>query len=250
VTVLRLALAFALALPASTACAPAPPAEAPDPPTVAVAASLRNVMPDLIESWGGRATLTYGGSGTLRRQVEAGAPIDAVVFASAAPVDSLIEQELADPATRDRLATNRLVLVRPSDHPADVTWQTLAELPEGEKLAVGEPAAVPAGAYAKEALVGLGSWEALRDRVVFAGDVAMVLAYARRGEVAAAAVYATDVRGIEDVVVLEEAAWEGAPQPEVVAAAVSEAEAGRALLTFLGTPAARAVFQRHGFGPP
>jgi len=243
-------LLLVMLLLVSAGCAPSPEAEAPDPPTIAAAASLRNVMPDLVAAWGDRATVTYGGSGTLRRQVEAGAPIDVVVFAAAAPVDALIEKHLADAASREVLASNELVLVGPRDQASELTWATLGDLPADAKLAVGEPAAVPAGDYAKQALEGLGSWDGLKDRVVFAGDVAMVLAYARRGEVAAAAVYATDVAGVEDLSVLDRATWEGAPRPEVVAASVSSSDRGRAFLTFLATPAARAVFQKHGFGPP
>lgn len=243
---MRGALALCLGV-ALIACAPRAVPQPPDPPTFAAAASLRHVMPDLIAAWGGQATVSYGGSGTLRRQVEAGAPIDAVVFAGGADVDSLISQGLADPATRERIATNRLVLAAPTDGTIRITWQTLAKLPSTEKLAVGEPGGVPAGRYTKSALEDLGSWAELQDRVVFGGDVARVLAYARRGEVAVAAVYATDVRGLKDVIVLDEADWEGAPTPEVVSAAITDSERGRALLSFLTTSAATAVFQKHGF---
>ena len=218
--------------------------------TVAAAASLRTVMPALLEAWGSHATVTYGASGTLRRQVESGAPIDVVVFASATPVDDLIANGLAAASSRTRVATNELVLIRPAALDTDLTWRTLGSLPEGEKLAIGEPAAVPAGRYTKEALQGLGSWDALQDRIVFGGDVAMVLAYARRGEVATAAVYATDAQGLDDVVVLDRAGWDGAPLPEVVAAATSETASGRSFLAFLDTPSARTVFKAHGFGAP
>lgn len=207
------------------------------------------MAPELVLAWGGDVAVTYGASGTLRRQVEGGAPIDAVMFASAAPVDSLIEQQLVDPTTRRRVATNALVLIgQPS---TKVTWATLPELPADQKLAVGDPGAVPAGRYAREALQGLGTWDGLQDRIVYAGDVAMVLAYARRGEVAAAVVYSTDVRGIEDVAILDRASWPGAPTPEVlVAATVGSAPSARDFLDFVASPAGQAILQRHGFGPP
>jgi molybdate transport system substrate-binding protein len=162
----------------------------------------------------------------------------------------LIEQGLADPATRSRVATNELVLIRPASVPSTLTWKTLGSLAPDDKLAIGEPGAVPAGRYAKEALQGLGLWDSLQDRIVLAGDVTMALAYARRGEVAAAAVYATDARAFDDVVVLDRANWDGAPGPEVISAAITSSTTGRSFLAFLDTPAARAVFLGHGFGPP
>lgn len=221
---------------------------APDSPTVAAAASLRTVMPALIDGFGGDVTVTYGGSGTLRQQVEGGAPIDVVLFAAPAPVDSLISKQLADPATRVRVATNDLVLIGPTDA-KDLTFETLGSLAAGERIAVGEPGAVPAGRYTKEALTRLGTWGTLQPRIVFAGDVAAVLAYARRGEVGAAAVYRTDAAGIDDVRVLDVADWEGAPRPEVVGAAVSDSARGRAFLQFVASPAGAAILERFGFGP-
>lgn len=219
------------------------------PPTLAAAASLRNVVPALVDAWGGQVAVTYGASGTLRRQVEGGAPIDAVLFAGAAPVDSLIEQGLADPATRRRVAHNTLVLIGPLG--ADpVTWRGLGALPPDEMLVIGDPGAVPAGQYAKEALVGLGSWASLTDRMVLGGDVAMVLAYARRGEVAAAAVYATDAVGLDDVQIFDRADWPGAPRPEVVVAATTDNAEARSLLDFMVGTEGQAVLLRFGFGAP
>jgi len=216
------------------------------PPMVAAAASLRNAMPALIEGFGQPVAVTYGGSGTLRQQVEGGAPIDAVIFAAPDPVDDLISKGLADSSTRVRLATNDLVLITPSSSSA-FTWNTLASLPPGEKLALGEPGAVPAGRYARLALIELGSWDGLQDRIVFAGDVGAVLAYARRGEVAVAAVYATDVRGIDDVVVVDR--WTGSPKPEIVGAAIREDARARAFLQYVASPAGAAILSQFGFGP-
>ena len=82
--------------------------------------------------------------------------------------------------------------------------------------------------------------------------VAAALAYARRGEVAAAIVYRTETRGIGNIVVLDEAAgW--APRAEVVAAALAQARAperARAFVSFLAGPEGQAVFLAFGFGPP
>jgi molybdate transport system substrate-binding protein len=248
---------------------------------LAAAASLRGTLPDVISAFGAsfpgtRVAATYGASGDLRKQVEGGAPIDGVLFASASPVDDLIKAGRADAASRRVLATNQLVLIAPKSGqkrgepkteasaagsaappaagtPAPLTFATLDSAPPGEMIAIGDPGAVPAGQYARDYLQKLGMWDKLQGRLVLGGDVADVLAYARRGEAAAAIVYRTDVHGIGDVTLLDEAKGELAPRAEIVAATVKGAasEAGaKKFLDFASSADGQRIFAQHGFGPP
>jgi molybdate transport system substrate-binding protein len=225
--------------------------------TVAVAASLRVVMPELIAAFNAehgrpKIALVYGSSGDLKKRVLDGAPIDAVLFAGSEPVDQLIEKGRVTASTRRVIAHNRLVLIGRKSGPR-VRFQSLDALPEGERIAIGKPDSVPAGAYAKRALVALGSWERLSGRFVYAEDVGAVLAYARRGEVAAAIVYATEVQGIGDVDVLDEAKGPWAPRAEVVVGVVTDGPRrgpSSSFVEFLSSPAARAILRRRGFEPP
>lgn len=220
-------------------------------PTIATAASLRVVMPAAAAAFGAEIAFTYGASGDLRKQVEGGAPIDAVLFASAAPVDSLIASGHADAATRRVLATNELVLIVPAGS-APLSFETLVSIPRGERIAIGDPGAVPAGQYARDTLQKLGVWKSLEDRLVLGGDVAAVLAYTRRGEVAAAIVYRTETRGIDDVTITDEARGDWAPNPQVVGALTGQSLAtprARAFLDFLQSPEGRRIFEEHGFRP-
>jgi len=222
-----------------------------------VAVSLRGVMPSLIEAFGRdhrrpKIAAVYGPSGDLRKRVQDGAPLDAVLFAAPEPVDQLVASRHVIAETRKVVAHNRLVLIGPRGG-ARVGWQTLDALPAGEKLAIGEPNVVPAGTYAKRALEALGKWDALKDRLLFGGDVAAVLAYVRRGEVAAGIVYATEVRGLDDIVLLEEASGPWAPRADVVVGATvdiagaSHSGPARSFLEFLLTPEAQGIFRQYGF---
>jgi len=229
---------------------------APSEITLASAASLRAAVPKLARAFeashkGVRVTSTFGASGDLERQVEAGAPVDAVLFAAAKPVDKLAASGRVDAASRRVVATNELVLIGPAGK-RGVTFATLESLPPGERLAVGDPASVPAGDYAKTWLTAIGKWEALRGRLVFGSDVSAVLAYARRGEVAAAIVYATEARGIGEIIVLDEARGPEAPHPEVVAAIVTGARGAvlaRDFLGFVASPEGQGILTGLGFGP-
>jgi len=224
---------------------------------VAAAASLRNVMPELVTAYtasrpGVRVVVTYGASGDLRRQVEAGAPTDVVVFAGAKPVDDLVGKGLCIGDTRRVIAKNRLVLIGPKGG-KKVTFETIDSLLAGERLAIGDPASVPAGQYAKQALEKLGKWDAMKERLVLGSDVAAVLAYAKRGEVPAAIVYGTDTRGMDDVVVMDEAKGEWAPEAPVVAAVVKGSkreEAGRFFVEFLESKGGQKLLRSWGFDEP
>jgi molybdate transport system substrate-binding protein len=232
---------------------------AADEPALSVAAamSLRNVMPVLMDAFragdhGALVQASYGASGALRQQVEGGAPIDVVVFADSATVEALIKSGHADESTRRVVASNALILIGPRN-PRPLTFHTIDDLPAGEMIAIGEPGAVPAGRYAKEAFEKLGKWDKLAGHLVLGGDVGAVLNYARRGEVAAAVVYRTDVRGVDDVVVLDQASGDWAPKAQVVAAVVKgspRAARAAAFVAYLGAAPAQKIFADYGFGAP
>lgn len=230
---------------------------AEQPLAVGAAMSLRNVMPLIMDAFrasdhGAPLQANYGASGALRQQVEGGAPIDVVVFADAATVEALITSGHGVASTRRVVATNALVLIGPRNAHA-LTFKTIDTLPAGEMIAIGEPGAVPAGRYAKEAFEKLGKWDKLAGRLVFGGDVGAVLNYARRGEVAAAVVYRTEIRGIDNVVVLDQANGDWAPKAQVVAVTVKDSQnatRAAAFVEFLGSAPAQQLFRDHGFGPP
>jgi molybdate transport system substrate-binding protein len=197
---------------------------------VFAAASLRRVMPELVERFretrsGVEVDVAYGASGDLRRRAEQGDPVDVllVVDGPGRPV-----------------ASNRMALVGP---PPAIT---LATLGPQDRLAIGDPEVVPAGANARSILEQRGLWGPLQARLVLAGDVAAALALARRGAVRVAIVYATDARGLDDVAAFE--VFE-APRPTVVAVAQGSG-LGRELADFVASPAGQAILAAHGFGPP
>jgi molybdate transport system substrate-binding protein len=121
----------------------------------------------------------------------------------------------------------------------------------GGKLALADPAAVPAGKYAKAALESLGEWHGVEASVVPAENVRAALALVERGEAALGVVYATDALASDAVEVLRIFPQDSHPPIRYPAALLAgsthpEAEGFRA---FLGSVAARRIFARHGFEP-
>jgi len=254
----RLAAAAALVLP--LALGPAcghPAAPAPAPLTVYAAASLRAVVDEaaaVFEREHGRPVrVSYAASSTLARQIDEGAPADVMLSANARWIDWLAERSRLAPDTRRAFASNRLVLIAPAEQPFSWSPETpLADAFAG-KLALGDPAHVPAGVYARQALERLGAWDALAPRVIAAADVRAALRFVVDGGAPAGIVYRTDAAAAGPAVhrVAELPATLHDPILYVGAAiATGNAQAAAAFLDWLGGPEGRALLARHGFTPP
>ncbi|TYP79516.1 molybdate ABC transporter substrate-binding protein [Paenibacillus methanolicus] len=139
-----------------------------------------------------RLTFNYGSSGALQKQIEQGAPADLFLSAGMQQIEALREQSLIEDSVT--LLGNELVVVVPKDAGAlqSITKLSDLTLDDYRVIAVGQPETVPAGQYAKEALVAAGIWNDVEDRLVFAKDVRQALTYAETGNADAALVYATD----------------------------------------------------------
>jgi len=231
-------------------------AQAAAPVRVYAAASLTEAMGDLADLWAAqghpRPVLVFGASSAMARQIERGAPADVFVSADAEWMDWLAERRLIAPATRRVLAGNRLVVVTPSDRPARLDLRSgdglVRLLGADGRLAIADPASVPAGRYARAAMESLRVWTLLAPRAVNAENVRSALAFVERGDAAAGFVYATDAQASARVRVA--GVVPAALHPPIVYPAAALAQAGpdaQAFLRFLGSPAARAALRKRGF---
>ncbi len=222
---------------------------------VAAAASLRAVLPDLIEAYlreqpGQEVTVRYGACDALADSVRAGSGFDVVLFADRQSFSPLFENGKLAKGSVQALARSDLVLAGPASA-AGLRFSSLGMLGEHVKIGIADPATAPAGRYAERALRQLGVWDALASHLVLGGDVAAVTALVSRGEVAAGLIYETEAR-TAGLTILDRARGEGAPHPEWLGAPVLGAAASRArdFLRFLASDKARRVWTEYGFAPP
>jgi molybdate transport system substrate-binding protein len=233
-------------------------AQADDSPslTVFAAASTTGAMTEIAarrEAEGhGEIRLVFASSGVLARQIANGAPADLFLSANEKWMDWLEQRGLlaGEPVP---LFGNSLVLIQPTGAAARLRLNgALADSLDGGRLAIGDPDRVPAGIYAQTALERMGLWTALEPRLVRMQNVRAALLLVERGEAAAGIVYASDAAMSESVRVADMIAPITGP-PIVFPAAVigdGEVDGARRLLDYLGAPASRAVFRRHGFDAP
>ena len=226
------------------------------PLTVYAAASLTEVLQEAGRRFEASThvpvRLSFASSGVAARQIEAGAKADLFVSADTGWMDYLQARRLIRPATRVDVARGRLVLVAPAARARPVRIARglpIARMlgPNG-RLAVGDPASVPAGRYAEAALRSLGVWRAASTRLAIADNVRGALAFVSRGEAPLGIVYETDARldpGVRVVGVFPE----GSHAPIVYpAAATIAADAGATrFLAYLSGPSGRALFRKFGF---
>ncbi len=256
---MRRAFAFAFALALASPFALPGSARAAEPVVVFAAASLTNAFEDLGRMWAARGhaspRFSFASSSTLAKQIEQGAP--AAIYASAdeAWMDYLASRARIAGASRRELASNSLVLVVPAARDTTVplgAGTDFARLFPGERIATGDPAHVPVGRYAEQALRSLGGWDAIAPRLVRADSVRAALAFVERGEVAAGIVYSTDAAISTKVRVagtFPSGSHTAIVYPIALVAGREDAEA-RALFAFLTGPEAREVLRRYGFAPP
>ncbi len=183
---LLLALLVSLSL-ASTA----PAAEV----RISAAASTTDAVTELAAAYaaahpGVSFTRNFASSGALAKQLAAGAPVDLFISANPKWMDYLTQKKFVPAADVRTFAFNALVFVGESAHPA----HGMQDLPSLKRIAIGSPASVPAGQYAKQALTHAGLYEKLlkANKLVMAKDVRQALVYADRGETDGAFVYKTD----------------------------------------------------------
>lgn len=172
---------------------------------VLAAASMTDVMTlisKLYEEQGGDTVrLSFASSGTMARQIEAGAPGDVFISANRTWVDFLLEQNLLLDESVCKIAGNSLVLIAPRTASFSFSFgeeTSLADSFQG-RLAIGDTRSVPAGMYAKQALDYYGWYDELRPRFVPGDSVRRVLLYVECGEVDAGIVYATDAASSKNV---------------------------------------------------
>lgn len=247
-----------VALAAALACFGASPASAGEL-VVSAAASLTNAFKDIANGFeqhqpGTKVLLNFGASDALMQQIANGAPADVFASADEAAMDKAVKTGVIDTASRQDFAANSLVMIVPADSRLAVdSPRALATMPEVKRIALADPASVPAGRYAQSALErdGYPIWEAIKAKSVLAANVRQCLDYVARGEVDAGFVFGTDAAIAATRVKI--AATLPTPTPIAYPIAVVKssrhAAAARAFVDYVRSPVGQSLLAKYGFKP-
>ena len=248
----RLLVAVVWLVPATALAADTRP-----PLTVFAAASLTDSLKEVSDAFirqtGTPVRLSFAASSALARQIEAGAKADVFFSADLEWMEYLQKRGLLDDASRRDVLGNRLVLIAPLDSKLTLRIAphfALAHSLGKGRLATGDPDSVPVGKYARAALIALGVWNDVADRVVRADNVRVALAYVARGEAALGIVYETDAVLEKKVRIVD--AFPASSHPPIVypiAATRTASAVAREYTAFVAGTEAAAIFKKYGFAP-
>lgn len=140
--------------------------------------------------------ISYAASSTLARQLAQGAPADIYISANVIWVKYVEDQQAIQAASKFILVRNQLVLAAPSQAgtaPIRLSAAYFQKHLKAGRLVVADPAHVPAGIYAREALKNMNLWDAVQHRLALGINVRAALALLERQEAPLGILYKTDV---------------------------------------------------------
>lgn len=220
------------------------------------AASLKNAYEDklipMFEEANPGVTVkgTYDSSGKLQTQIEEGLEADVFMSAAKKQMTALDEEGMIASDTITDLLENKIVLIVPTGN--EKKLEKFEDIENADSIALGDPASVPAGQYAQEALTNLGIWDKIQDKVSFGTNVTEVLNQVAAASADAGIVYATDAASMADQVEVVAEAPEGSLAkkviyPVAVVKGTAHEEVAKEFVAFLQTDKAITVFEEYGF---
>ncbi len=218
-------------------------------PIVLAASSLQGALEDAAKGWvekgHGAPVFSFSATPALARQITGGAPADLVITADAQWMDWLEQQQMLRSDTRRNFLSNRLVVVRS----VGGAITDMKNLTGNQRLALAEPESVPAGRYAKAALISLRLWDDVEPHIVPAENVRAALALVERGEAELGIVYTSDAMASDAVEIAQDllpASYPAILYPIAITATSDHHEA-QDFLAYLTSDEAQAVFAARGF---
>jgi len=233
--------------------------ETPVEITVFAAASMQESLSAAIEGYRAVApevtvVVTYDSSGTLKTQIEEGAPCDLFISAAPRQMNELEELGMLAEGSRLDLLENKVTLAVPEGNPAGIErFDQLADLLKNGQvmLAVGN-SDVPVGQYTQKIFAYYGIDEAaVGDKLTYGSNVKEVTKQVSEAAVDCGIIYGTDAFSA-GLTVVDGATSEMCGQviyPAAVVNSGSQPEAAKAFLDYLCTDAAKACFEAVGFSP-
>ena len=247
------ALVAAIAL--MTACTGSTKKTEPTEITVFAAASLTNVLNELIDSFkvdnNVKVTTNLASSGTLARQIEQAGSPDLFISASKAWAEYVDSLGLVIRPYKETIALNDLVLIAPKESAietitVDSTLDIAAAL-QGGRLSLGDPEHVPAGKYAQQALKYYGWYDKLSPSFLPAKDVRSALMVVEMGEAPLGIVYRTDAEESAKVKIVGTFPDQSHKPIVYVSCLLKDSEMSKAFYEYIKSDKTASIWKKYGF---
>lgn len=223
--------------------------------TVLAAASMTDAMQEIGEAYQEtheniEITYQFDSSGTLKTQIEEGAPADIFISAATKQMDELVQGELVEEDSVFPWLENKVVLIVPKDSEDGPDSFEDAAKEEVPMIAIGNED-VPVGQYTQTIYQNLGLWEDIQAKANLASNVRQVLDWVATGNTPCGVVYATDAQIEKNVKVVCEAP-KGSCDPLSIPAGLCprrKKKKKRRVLEYLKTEEVSEILEAYGFTP-
>jgi molybdate transport system substrate-binding protein len=214
-----------------------------------IAAAFRKEVPQA------SVKISTGASGSFFAQIRNGAPFEVFLSADMDYPRELARLGDADGATLAPYALGRIALWS-ADGKLDVA-QGLALVRDARvtRLAIANPATAPYGRAARAALERGGLWAAVQGKLVIGENVAQAAQFVQSGNaqlgiVSLASLRSPRLAGAGRFYLIPDAGIAPIEQGAIVTRRGRANPLAARFVRFLGSPAARAILERNGFGLP
>ena len=166
--------------------------------TIFAAASTTELIGDIAKSFEEKynieVDISFASSSVLARQISVGAKADVFISANRKWVDYLDDNKQIKEKSAFPFLSNSLAVISAVDSTSILKIEKNVITNEFElgRLALGDPDHVPAGIYAKEALINMNLWEKIKDNYAPGNNVRAALAFVETGQCKFGIVYKTD----------------------------------------------------------
>lgn len=230
--------------------------------SVYAAASLRNVLLELADHFDAgekqKIRFNFAGSNVLAQQIVAANQADIFISANERWMDFVTDRQSDAGSSKRPFLANQLVVIANAASAWEINNPAQLAAVPSRYLSIGDPAAVPAGVYARQFLNNVplanGSlWDHFESRVAPAPDVSAALNVVASDPEIIGVVYRTDAAVSDEVRVVYEVPLADGPAVQYFAAIMSRPSASanaRVFFEYLFSEPARQVFRKHGFLSP
>lgn len=198
-----------------------------------------------------KVNLNLASSGTLARQIEHGADPDVYISASLRWANYVADLGYVVDSMVQDVCYNDIVLIAPSDSEIDAltidSTLDISNILEGKYLAMGNPAHVPVGKYAKEFLCYYRQYDNLIHSLLLAKDTRSTLMTVEMGEAALGIVYYTDALRSEKVKIVAMIPDESHSRIRYVSSLCNNNGSSRAFFSYIGSEEAKWIWIKHRF---
>lgn len=224
-----------------------------EPVRVAAAADLSVAFTEIGVAFeretGKKSSFTFGSTGLLAQQIQAGAPFDVFAAANKSFVEDVVKKGSCWSGTRRPYAQGRLVLWAKAEAHLP---KSLIELRDDrfDKVAIANPDHAPYGAAARQAMTKAGVWSAVEPRAVYGENVQQTLMFAQTGNADVAIVaLSIAIPSGGKYVELDPSLYAPLDQEMVLckAGGAGKPDEGRAFMDFVSSETGRAIMRRYGF---